>query len=172
MNVVQVDHLFDVRLEDQLDATILLLIVLRLRLHRARDGSVSPKPEAAQCFGSRPPPPSPAPSSSSDRVALRRDQEQKNLARARERKAPVVVERTARRILLVVGVTGDLEVATRQIRVAANDFGDLHEDVFSALLQLVFARVEEDVARQLDDHAVVAHDDLEADLRELVETAL
>ena len=36
------------------------------------------------------------------------------------------------------------------------------------MFQLVFAGIEEHVAGELNDHAVVAHDDLEADLRELV----
>ena len=91
-------------------------------------------------------------------------------ARAHEAQAPVVEELA--RVRLLVGVTGDLEVARAERRVAVDDVGDLLEDLLALRLERVLARVEEDVARQLDDHPVVADDDLEADARELVETRL
>ena len=112
----------------------------------------------------------PAAHSTLGRVAP--DHEEKNLASAREREAPVVTERAVRRVLLVVRVTSDLEVTLAQVVVVANDLGDLAQDFLTLCLELVLTRVEQNVARQLDDHAVVPHDDLETDLRQLVESRL
>jgi hypothetical protein len=69
-------------------------------------------------------------------------------------------------------VARDLEEARRERRVRADDVRDLHQHVPTGLLELVLARVEEHVARELDHHAVVAHDDLEADRVELLEARL
>src|SRR5215471_17959614 len=83
---VEVQHLLDVRLDDQLDAAILLHLVLRLRLHAARLG-------IRLAVAGR------GPVTRVEPAALRgrRDEEQEHLARARERETPVVLERAAAR---------------------------------------------------------------------------
>ena len=73
---------------------------------------------------------------------------------------------------LVVGVAGHLVVAREQLRVGLDDAGDLQEDVLAVLLQRLAAGVEEHVAGQRDDHAVVADVHGETELGELVELAL
>ena len=96
------------------------------------------------------------------------DQEGEHLAGAHHGEAPVVLEAAALE-RGVVGVASHLEVARRQAGVVADDLRDLEEDVLPFLLQGLAAGVEEDVAGELDHHAVVAHGHLEAELRQGLE---
>src|SRR5687768_12856103 len=66
-------------------------------------------------------------------------------------------------------MTRDEEVTVVEIFVASNDLCDLREHLTPLLLQFVFARVEENVAGKLDDEAVVARHDLDAERIQLVE---
>src|SRR5262249_42136063 len=91
------------------------------------------------------------------------------LASAHEGQSPVVSKGSSHGVLHVVGMSCDEEVSVVEVSVAADDLGDLREDLFPLGLQLVSSRVEKDVARELDDEAVVARHALDAKLIELVE---
>src|SRR5688572_21507220 len=150
---LQIQHLAHVRLNDELDAAVLLTAVVRIVAgDRIGVGVAGCAPERGV------------------EAALAR-QLQEHGARAHRAQPPIVFELTANERLRV-GVAGDLEAAFVEVRVGANDLGDLQQDLLALVAQLLFAGVEEDVARELDEHAVVAHLDLEAQRRQLLQLVL
>ena len=108
-------------------------------------------------------------SSSSDRgraalFATASVREPEHRARAHRRKAPVVLERAAGERLRV-RVAGDLELArVESPRRRGSPRPTCRRIVVALLLQLLAPGIEQHVAGQLDQHAVVAHLDLEAEL--------
>src|SRR5580658_6882501 len=164
--VFEVEHFLDVGLKHELNSAILGLLLPRLLLDGTDDwihlsvtsGCPMRRIEPAAGWNAV------------DVARLWSDQECQDLPRAHEAQAPIVVIRTCE--WLFVGVACDLEVARAQRRVAFDDLGNLLQDFLPIGFQSVFAGIEKNVARKLNNHPVVADNDLEADARQLVETTL
>src|SRR5690349_17154513 len=107
---LQIQHLAHVGLNDQLDAAVLLPAVVRVV---AGDGIGVGVAGGAPERGVE--------------AALAREL-QEHGARAHRAQAPIVLELTADERLRV-GVAGDLEAALVEVRVGANDLGDLQQDL-------------------------------------------
>src|SRR6185295_2189941 len=102
LDVAEVQELLDVRLNDQLDAAVLLLVLVALVRDVTRDrvelGVASRRPELRVQTAAR----GLLLGSARLRVA---DEEEHDLTCAHEREAPVVLERAAVRVRNVVGVS-------------------------------------------------------------------